>query len=363
MKRRSPLLTAMLGLFGTVAQLHTSAARAEDASAAETAAARALAVDGLKLAQANNCAEAVPKLERAEKLYHSAVVASRLGECYVSVGRLVEGTEVLRKVLREPQAADAPPGLGKALERAQRVLDAAKPRIAGLTVKVAAVADMRVKIDGNLLQSALVDSEVPTDPGEHSIEVSAPGFLRAGSRVTLAEGEKKSVTLTLARDPNAVVAPAPAADTGTTAPTSAPPASEAEPARASVAQPAVSSKREPNRTGAYVSLGIGAAALATGGVLGALTMQQHKDLQGRCPNDVCTPTEQDDLDSAKRLGNFSTIAFGVGGAGLLLGAVLFFTAGSSDVDHARVASPRKFAGLSKPRIAVGPTYVELGAQF
>src|SRR3954469_16068116 len=156
MKRRERMLVATLGLFCTVAQLHASDARAEDASAAETAAARGLAVDGLKLAQANNCAEAVPKLERAEKLYHSAVVASRLGECYVNVGRLVEGTEILRKVLREPQPADATPPLTKALARAQRVLATAKPRIAGLTIKVTTVPDMRVKIDGNIVPSALV---------------------------------------------------------------------------------------------------------------------------------------------------------------------------------------------------------------
>ena len=73
-------------------------AHAEEDSATETAAARTLAVDGLKLAQAGKCEEAIPKLERAEKLHHSAIVLSRLGECHVSEGKLVEGTEMLRKV-------------------------------------------------------------------------------------------------------------------------------------------------------------------------------------------------------------------------------------------------------------------------
>lgn len=346
-----------------MSQLHTSVARAEDASAAETAAARALAVEGLKLAQANNCVDAVPKLERAEKLYHSAVVASRLGECYVSVGRLVEGTEVLRKVLREPQPADAPPGLAKAMDRAQRVLDTAKPRIAGLTIKVAAVADMRVKIDGNLLPSALLESEVPTDPGEHSVEATAPGFLKASARISVGDGEKKSVTLTLARDPNAVVTLAPAADKGASPPTTSPPVSAAAPTRAAAAEPVAPGKREPNRTAAYVSLGIGAAGLAAGGVLGVLTMQSHQDLKDRCPNGRCAQTEQEDLDAAKRLGNFSTIAFGVGGAGVVLGTVLFFSAGSSDVDHARATPKRRFAGLSEPRVAIGPREIQFGADF
>ncbi len=362
MKRRERILGSTLGLFCTVAQLHASDARAEDASAAETAAARSLAVDGLKLAQANNCVEAVPKLERAEKLYHSAVVASRLGECYVSVGRLVEGTEILRKVLREPQPADATPALTKALERAQRVLDTAKPRIAGLTVKIAAVQDMRVKIDGNVVPSALVDTEVPTDPGEHSIEVTAPGFLKAATRISVAESEKKSVTLTLSRDPNAAVAPAPA-EAAATSGGSAPTTSAGDPAPAAPANPSSAPKQEPNRTAAYVSLGIGTAAVATGAVLGVLTLKRYNDIHGHCPDDVCTADQQAAVDSAKRLGNFSTVAFGVGAAGLVLGTVLVFTAGPSNADHAAKAHKPQFAGLSSPRVAIGPTQVQLGADF
>ena len=73
----------------------------------------------------------------------------------------------------------------------------------------ATVQDMTVKIDGVVVPSALVDTEVPTDPGEHSVEASAPGFLKSATRLSVGEGEKKSVTLTLTRDPNAAVAPVP----------------------------------------------------------------------------------------------------------------------------------------------------------
>jgi hypothetical protein len=362
MKRHERLLGSTLGLFCTTAQLYAAPVHAEEASAAETAAARALAVDGLKLAQANNCTEAVPKLERAEKLYHSAVVASRLGECYVNVGRLVEGTEILRKVLREPQGAEQSPALAKALERAQKVLDAAKPRIAGLTIKVAAVQDMSVKVDGTLVPGALVDTEIPIDPGQHSVEVTAPGFLRAASRLSVAEGEKKSVSLTMSRDPNAAVAPAPTTDRAPAKePSSPPPRGFNEAPAAPVPPP--SPPPAPNRTAAYVALGVGAAGLATGSVLGLMTMKQHSDLKDECPAGVCGADKQGDLDSAKRLGNFSTIAFGVGGAGLLLGTVLFFTAGPSRADRAGLAPERRFAGVAHPRLAVGLGRVELGGDF
>jgi hypothetical protein len=363
MKRRERLLASTLGLFCTVAQLYAAPAQAEDASAAETAAARSLAVEGLKLAQAGDCAAALPKLERAEKLYHATVVASRLGECYVSVGRLVEGTEILRKLLREPQSADAAPAINKALERAQRTLDAAKPRIAGLTIKVAAVQDISVKIDGSAVPSALVDTEIPTDPGEHGIDVSAPGFLKSSTHIKLGEGEKKSVTLTLTRDPNEPVKP-----TQTSEAPAQKVAPNAQPQTAS--QPAAPAERSappaaaPNRTPAYVSLGIGAAGVVAGGVLGILTLQQHKTLQGQCPNDVCPPDRQADLQSAKRLGNYSTIAFGVGGAGLVLGTVLLFTSGSSGgADHARATPSSRFAGISAARVGVGPGQLTLDGSF
>lgn len=352
-----------MGLFGTVALLYSSSARAEDASAAETAAARSLAVDGLKLAQAGNCAEAVPKLERAEKLYHSAMVASRLGECDVALGRLVEGTEILRKVLREPQPADPPPALVKAIERAQRVLEAAKPRIAGITIKVANVQDMSMKVDGTAVPAALVDTEIPTDPGEHSVEVSAPGFLKSATHVSVSEGEKKSVTVTLSRDPNAVVAPTPASEpNGAQRQTESSPGRPA-PAPSQAANRSLTAEHSPSHTAAYVAFGIGAVGLATGGVLGVLTMQQHKDLQGQCPGDVCSHDQQSDVDAAKRLGNFSTIAFGVGGAGIVLGSVLFFTAGSSSADHARNTPKTRFAGLIEPRVGVGPGSIRLDATF
>lgn len=359
MKRRRLWQASVLGLFCTAAQLSPHVAQAQEASATETAAARSLAIEGLKLAQSGNCTEAAPKLERAEKLYHSAVVASKLGECYVSLGRLVEGTEILRKTLREPLPDEPTPSLTKALERAQRVLDSAKPRIAGLTIKVAAVDQLSVKVDGGIVPSALVDTEIPSDPGEHSVEVSAPGFLKAATRITVGEGEKKTVTLTLTRDPNAV------APSSTTPRAAASGASGNHQASASSPKPAPAPPpAKVDRTPAFVSLGLGVATVGAGAFMGSLAMSKHEELQRSCPDGVCPPELGDDLAAAKRLGTFSTIAFGVGAAGVVLGTVLLFTASPSHADSAASGGKaRSFAGLSRPRAALGPTSIELGADF
>jgi len=338
-------------------------ANAEEDSATEIAAARSLAVDGLKLAQAGKCEEAIPKLERSEKLHHSAIVLSRLGECQVSEGKLVEGTEMLRKVLREPLPANPSPALSKAYERAQIVLDATKPKIAALTVSIAAPpgAELHLTVDGLAVASTLVDSELPADPGDHVVEASAPGYLKASARVTLATAEKKTVALKLEADPNApalaALNPGPDAKPG--------PVTQAAPAAAAVAPsaPPEPPTKAPSRAAAYVSWGVGAVGLGLGTAFGVMAMKEKKDLDGQCPSNSCPPSSSDAVDSAKQKGNVSTIAFAVGGAGLVLGTVLYFSIGSGSPEaHARVPA-RGFAGLQRGRAMIGPGSVQLAADF
>jgi len=337
-------------------------ASAEEDSATETAAARALAVDGLKLAQAGKCEEAIPKLERAEKLRHSAIVLSRLGECQVSEGKLVEGTEMLRKVLREPLPANPSPALSKAYERAQTVLDAAKPRIAGLTVSVSAPpgAELRLLVDGVVVASSLVDSELPADPGDHVVEASAPGYLKATARVTLGSADKKTVTLKLEVDPNApAVVPV-----GAAAVVSPGPATSVAASPAPAPAPPPAPHKSPSRTAAYISWGVGAVGVGVGAAFGVMALNGKSDLDGQCTDNNCPHSSGDAVDSAKRNGNISTIAFAVGGAGLLLGTVLYFSSGNGPTEaHASSAPARGFAGLSRGRAMIGPGSVQLAADF
>lgn len=339
-------------------------AHAEEDSATETAAARTLAVDGLKLAQAGKCEEAIPKLERAEKLHHSAIVLSRLGECQVSEGKLVEGTEMLRKVLREPLPANPSPALSKAYERAQTVLDAAKPRISGLTVSVAVPpgAELRLTVDGLVVASSLVDSELPADPGDHVVEASAPGYLKATARVTLGSADKKTVTLKLEADPNAP-APVPLNAGPETNPG---PAAQAAPsaAVAPASAPPPAPAKSPSRAAAYVSWGVGLAGVGVGSVFGVMAMKDKHSLDGQCTDNTCPASSGSAVDSAKRNGNISTIAFAVGGAGLVLGTVLYFSIGSGSAESQASSAPaRGFAGLQRGRAMIGPGSVQLAADF
>lgn len=360
---RSWITAALLGSGALQLASIGVAHAADEDSATETAAARTLAVDGLKLAQAGKCDDAIPKLERAEKLHHSAIVLSRLGECQVNAGKLVEGTEMLRKVLREPLPANPSPALSKAYERAQTVLDAAKPKISGLTISVPSPpADLRLTVDGQVVANTLVDSELPADPGDHLVEASAPGYMKASSHVTLGSADKKTVTLKLEADPNAPPPPAPgAAAAADAASNPAPQSAPAKPLEAA-APPPDAPPQAPSRAAAYVSWGVGVVGVGVGTTFGLLAMKDKHNLQG-CDGNVCPASQRDAVDSAKRSGTISTIAFGVGGAGLVLGTVLYFSLGPSSSETHASAPAHRFAGLSNGRAAIGPGSVQLSADF
>src|SRR5262249_33712549 len=125
----------------------------EEPSAADVSSARALGQEGVKLADAGNCQEAVHRLAPAEKSFHAATTLARLGECKIQLGKLVAGTENLNRVVREQLAPGAPSAFVQAQERAKALLTEAKPKIAKLKIAVAAPPDaqLSVKVDGEVI--------------------------------------------------------------------------------------------------------------------------------------------------------------------------------------------------------------------
>jgi hypothetical protein len=355
----SALLTCLL-----IETIPIRSALAED-DAAETAAARTLAVDGLKLADAGRCAEAIEKLARAEKLHHAPIVLGRLGECQITQGKLVDGTENLRKVLREPMPANPSFALTKARERAQTTLDAAKPKIAILAISIKGPRDnsaVTVTVDGQSVSSALLDAERPTDPGEHVVEATAQGFLKASSRVIVGPGDRQSVNMKLDPDPNAPAtlpadAPNAPARTGSTSELGAPAARDTGATTAGTGGASA-----PNHSGAYISWAFGGAALAVGAGFGAIAIKDKNDLASSCKANVCPVEVEGKLNSAKTAGTISTIGLGLGAAGVVLGTILYFTAGSGTSTGNRAQSPRAASGW-KPRAWVGVGQAGFGADF
>jgi hypothetical protein len=306
--------------------------RADEPSAADVASARKLGFEGITLADKGNCAAAVDKLARAEKLFHAPTTLGRLGECQVQLGKVVEGSENLGRVAREDLASNAPAVFVAAKARAKKALAAATPKLAHakIIVKAPQGVSVSVAVDSVPVPAANVGEDRALDPGPHLVEASAPGYVTASTAINLREGGTEEVTLTLVADPNAAKAAAPvSAPTAPVATTPAP----VEPA----------AERSPNRTLAYVVLGVGVVGVGVGTVFGLTALSKKNDLANECPNNACRMSQQDNLDSAKTAGTISTIAFGVGAAALIVGGVLFFTAKPSSTTATLDPTPKLVA--------------------
>lgn len=329
-----------LGIFASVASLAPGVAHADEASAADIASARKIGFEGMKLAEKGDCTAAVDKLARAEKLFHAPTTLGRLGECQVQIGKIVEGTENLGRVAREELASNAPAAFVAARARARKQLAAATPKLAHAKIVVKAPPDATVSIavDSLPVNSANLGEERVLDPGPHLVEASAPGYLKASTAINLREGGTEEVTLKLLVDPEAARALRAAAATP-------PPSTSSSAGAPTETRPPAPEQQRPNRTLAYVVLGVGVVGVGVGSVFGLTALSKKNDLSKACPNDNCRTTEQSTLDSAKTSGTISTIAFAVGGGALILGGVLFFTAsGSSSSSSSSSAS----TAIAKP---------------
>jgi hypothetical protein len=287
---------------------------------AEIAAARQLAREGFKLADGGNCAAAVEPLSRAESLFHAPTILVRLAECHLAQGRLVLGTEELRRVTVEDLGPTPSRAFVAAKSRARVLLASAEPRLAHLTVRVTGPTVPIVTLDGEPLAAGMLGLEIPVDPGPHLVKAEADGFIAAEKPLTVAEGGSDQVELELspslvaASEPTAVVTPSPA------------PAAVAR-----VTTPVPST--QPLRAPALISLAVGVAGFGVGIGFGVAALNDKTKLDNVCVNKACPISARNDLALLQRDATLSTIGWAVGGvaaATSLVLLVLLSTNGAGD---------------------------------
>ncbi len=97
----------------------------------------------------------------------------------------------------------------------------------------------------------------------------------------------------------------------------------------------------------YVAFGVGGAGLIVGGVTGALALSKKSSLSDVCnSNGDCPSSERDTLNSYHALGTISGVGFGVGIAGIGAGAALWFLNRSSDRPPASGLTVRPYVGFA-----------------
>lgn len=328
MKRSRALSLRLASVAGLLSGLILCSpeARAEEPDAASIGAARSLAIDGIKLADSGDCAGASVKLGQAEALYHSQVVASRLGECEIQLGRIVEGTERLRRLLREPVPENATPAVTNALAKAKQLLEEWSGKVANLQLNITGPKpdETTVKINGAVVPAAGLGVAFPVNPGAADIEVSAEGYYAQTEHVTLGSGEKLELAVMLRPEPKKAE-PSKVARTE--------PAVERRPARSSQEERPAATPRErsePSYAPAYVSFIVGAVGLGVGAYYGMAAKQDYDVLAPKCRNNVCPLEEGDNLESARDKGTIATVGLGVGAGAIILGTILLIATGGEE---------------------------------
>ncbi len=184
------------------------------------------------------------------------------------------------------------------------------------------------------------NSETVVDPGEYTIEVTAPGYKpwKTRDKLHIAErGKLVPITVKLDQEPAQTPPPTPPqelprADTPTYPPQAppAPPIASALLAPPSLPYPPASSAR---KLGTYISFGAGAAGIVAGTITGSIAWSDRSRIKTHCPDPdkLCDPP--DDRLVADRAQNFataSTVTFVAGTLGVGAGLTLWLTEPKKD---------------------------------
>ncbi|HET9955400.1 MAG TPA: tetratricopeptide repeat protein [Polyangiaceae bacterium] len=265
------------------------------------------------LIESGKFSEACPKFAESYRLDPQLGVLLHLAECYERTGRFASAWVAFRDAIELAERRSD----GRAAA-AREHASALEPKLSHLSVVVpsAALVDgLKVQRDGIELSPALWGSPLPVDPGEHVIEVSAPGKQSFRSTVSVKDpGEVASVNVPVLSDLASKNEAPTALDVNV-----------ASPPRSSFLSP-------PTRTWLGIgALGLGATSAIVGIVFHAQRASKIDDRDAICPSSMnCTRDEANRIDQltdeARSAATIGTVGLAIGGAFIATGAVLLLTA-------------------------------------
>jgi hypothetical protein len=292
-------------------------ARADDVAAAE-----AMFQKGKAHMDAGRFAEACADFAVSESLDSSVGTLLNLGECNEKLGKTASSWAAFKKAsvkaerdgqLRRQEYAD---------QRAAQIL----PRLTQLKVVMSGARPAGLKVTRNGEDmTLLIGSSVPVDPAEYVFEATASAH-KSWTKKVAVTGEGQSVDVEI---PALEAAPvSTTTDTSDTSDTTTDTTTGSNTLLTTQQDPmSDSDPGKRRRTIALAVGGVGAATVATGLVFGFLARSDWKDSEAHCDSDdLCDQTGVDFVDDAKRNANISTALVSIGGAALIAGGVLWFTA-------------------------------------
>ena len=285
--------------------------------AKDTAAADALFKQGREAMKRNDYATACPEFAESQRLDPAAGTLINLAQCEENSGKLVLALQRWQAAIDSLAAGD------DRLGGAKQKKAALKARVPKLTISLASGAPSATKVlvDGTEVPAPRLGSPLPTDPGAHTLVVTAPGHADNQLSIRVAESEVKTVEVA----PGSAVANNVDASGQPSAATNRPRDSDQQIDQGRRTQPFIG----------YVLGGVGIVGLGLGTYFSLHARSKDQQLRDlRCNDSTCPSTvSQDVLDSytsdSQSAARNGLISFIAGGALLVGGAVLVLTAPSA----------------------------------
>src|SRR5882672_5789913 len=174
------LVTTLVSAVATAAAqgAEPSAEAATDARSVEQA--RQLFTEGLHFVEDEDWAQAEDRFRRVLALKSSHVASYNLASALDHLGRLVESSELLRVVLRDP-AVDP-----TTHDAAQQLLNEIEPRIGSLTIRITGdSSDASLSVDDKPLELSAAVQAISVDPGLHHVRVQRASATLVEKEVTV----------------------------------------------------------------------------------------------------------------------------------------------------------------------------------
>ncbi len=330
MQRRSIFAAALCASLLVAPQAHAAGDNDGGAAAAES-----LFQEARKLMDAKRYGDACPKFAASQKISPAIGTLLNLADCYEKNNQLASAWARFHEAIALAQRLGRTNREQTARERADKL----ESRLIKLTI-LAHASGLDVKLDGNVIDPAVLGTPIPVDAGKHTVEATAKNKKPFTKEIEVTEKLKNpSVDIPPLEDD---------------------PAANKETPELKVEPP----KEERSGWGTQKTAGLvvgiaGVVGLGVGGFFGLKTQSTWRDAQSHCTSNLECEAEGVTLaEQARSSGNIATIAVIAGGVLAAGGAVLFFTAPSRPK-----ASASSGLGAKPLRVGVGPGSLLLKGEF
>ena len=275
--------------------------------------------------------DACPMIAESHRREPSGEKIFELGRCHYEQGRIATAYYELREAIDIAKRD----GRRDRVKPAMTMLEDIEQKLPKLNVtvalKVSSIPGFEIKRDGMALRPQEWGTNIPADPGVHTILATAPGH--------------EPMLHTIELQPDGTVGQI---SVDKLEPAGQKPRAEApRPMRPEADKPKSASAIQ--RTAGLILGGVGVGAIGAGAVLGlrASTVQAESD--AHCKGSLCSPEGRDMRNSAETLGTASTLMLIGGGVATAGGLMLFMTA------PAVSSQERAARGPAVTQVGVGPT--------